>query len=391
MSKLVHNNDIPIANAFVMNDIQLATIEPVNTISTPSIHSHESSEHLVNFPKGLKEIIRQSAEECDTRYWVVDNSTSMTNLDGKSILYKNGLYTHRTVSRFEELCETLLWHGQMATELNACTEFHLLNKPFNFPSKKVVVTGSSGLSELKTLCKTAPSGSTPLCATIREIIADIRKKSAILRAENKKVSVVIATDGESSDGDITPVLKELTELPCMCVIIRLCTDDHRIHDYWNNIDRIVELDLDVLDDLSGECEQVTLKNPWLTYCEPLQRVREWGTSLKVFDFLDERRLSLSEIGQFVKYLTGNTDLLLDPYDNKEVFIDAIKHDIIDLLHVYNPDKKRLLSWIDFTMLDQKSQPQMHQSQLSNTNTSSSSICEHISIIFIGILFIWCII
>jgi len=402
MSNFVNNNDIPIANIVVMNDIQLGTIEPTTSVYSQDVsespskindvqHQVVPSSNLINFPRGLKEIINQSADECETRYWVVDNSTSMTIQDGKSMLYKDGNYIHRNVSRFEELCETLMWHGRMAEELNARTEFHLLNKPYNFTSKKVVIDGSTGLNELERLCKTRPSGSTPLCATIREIIADIRKKSAVLRAENKKVSVVIATDGESSDGQIAPVLRELSNLPCMCVIIRLCTDDSSIQEYWDKIDEIVELDLDVLDDLSGECEQINLKNPWLTYCEQLQRVREWGTSLKLFDFLDERRLALSEIGQFVNHISGSNSLLPDPFDNKEIFIDAIKHDVMDLSHVYNPVKKRHLSWIDFTMLDQESISPIQSSvnntewrhpRLTNRNTSFYNIYDYINIIFI---------
>jgi hypothetical protein len=47
--------------------------------------------------------------------------------------------------------------------------------------------------------------------------------------------VVIATDGESSDGDIVTAMKPLKQLPCW-VVIRLCTDQDSIVDYWNNID-----------------------------------------------------------------------------------------------------------------------------------------------------------
>lgn len=283
MSKLYKDiNDLPVANAILSNVIQAEVI-------LADCRTHiDTDDLLVSFPPGLKKIIEDSSEACATRYWIVDNSSSMMIPDGKIIQYKNGKYIHRNVSRYQELIETLKWHGRMATKLNAKTVFYALNKPNSFTTNRIEVTNSSGLDELYRLCNTSPSGNTPLCATLREVITDIRKNSASLCATNKKVTVIVATDGESSDGDIAPVLEELKSLPCMCVIIRLCTDDDRIQSYWNAIDNIVELELDVLDDHIGEAEQICKYNSWLTYSQEIQRVREWGTSEKLFDLLDER-------------------------------------------------------------------------------------------------------
>jgi precorrin-6B methylase 1 len=57
-----------------------------------------------------------------------------------------------------------------------------------------------------------------------------------LRANQQKVAVIIATDGESSDGDIATAMAPLAQLPAW-VVIRLCTDDEKIINYWNNIDQ----------------------------------------------------------------------------------------------------------------------------------------------------------
>eukprot|EP01034_Spumella_vulgaris_P015571 gene15571-19896_t len=70
---------------------------------------------------------------------------------------------------------------------------------------------------------------------------------------NQKALVVIATDGEASDGEVAEAMRPLKDLPVWA---------KEIHAY----------------------------NPWLTYGEPLQRLREFGCSVKELDLLDERRL-----------------------------------------------------------------------------------------------------
>jgi hypothetical protein len=136
----------------------------------------------------------------------------------------------------------------------------------------------------------------------------------LLRSNGQRAVVVIATDGESSDGDIaaamTPLRVSLSlslsallcpvltspgqDLPAW-VVIRLCTDSESIVDYWNNIDQQLELEMDILDDLTGEAGEVTSNNKWLTYAEPLHRLREWGIHLKEMDLLDEAVLAKEQM------------------------------------------------------------------------------------------------
>lgn len=52
---------------------------------------------------------------------------------------------------------------------------------------------------------------------------------------------------------------------------RLSTSDEKIVQYWNEIDsRLEYLELEVLDDVFGEADEVTKKNPWLTYTDSIQ-------------------------------------------------------------------------------------------------------------------------
>lgn len=313
-----------------------------NTI-VPAVAINENiDDPLTDFEPGLRKVIEDSSNIIDTRYWVVDNSGSMLLLDGSIIDYKNGENIHRKVSRFDELCDTIKTQAKIAAKLHAKTVFYPLNKPYNFNMDKIEVVDEIGLFQLNQFCDTTyPNGLTPLCATLTKIIEDIRSKSDDLRLSNKKVIVVIATDGESSDGNIAVILNQLKSLPCESVIIRLCTDDNYIKDYWNSVDKELELDLDVIDDLYGEAAQIHKVNPWLTYTSNIQTCREWGTCIKLFDLLDERTFSISEIYFFSGIILGSSANLLNPNICQDEFISSLNIQINKLNKVYNPLTKKL--------------------------------------------------
>ena len=94
--------------------------------------------------------------------------------------------------------------------------------------------------------------------------------------------------------------------------------------YWNNIDSVIELNMDILDDPLGEAKEIhrfervyrfkywylscasspspsicnTIShsvNSWLTYGEPLHRLREFGITLKEMDVIDEKPLSMEQM------------------------------------------------------------------------------------------------
>ena len=139
-----------------------------------------------------------------------------------------------------------------------------------------------------------PAGQTPLCHHVRCVVEAIEALAPTLRAQGKKAAVIIATDGESSDGNITEALRPLHTLP-VWVVLRLCTNDAKIVEYWNNIDKELELEMDVIDDLVEDAEQVHKVNPWLIYGDELHRLREFGASFKELDLIDESSLGSEQM------------------------------------------------------------------------------------------------
>ena len=166
------------------------------------------------------------------------------------------------------------------------------------------------LSQLEGYFNNSPGGRTPLCRHITEVTQEIRAIEETLRSNGQKAVIVIATDGESSDGDLITAMKPLQHLP-VWVVIRLCTDEDAVVNYWNDIDGQLELDIDVLDDFCAEATEVHENNKWLTYGLPLQRLREFGTTLKEIDLLDESRLTSEQIRSMVSIILGGNKENLD--------------------------------------------------------------------------------
>jgi hypothetical protein len=208
-----------------------------------------------------------------------------------------------TCTRWAELSESLRFHLSLAQEGVFPSEFRLLNGAApvmvgvdrkSARPKQDMSEGVTNLQRLHTAFDESPSGQTPLCWHIKDVIKNIEPIADRLRLASQKIAIIIATDGEPTDGDLVETLRPLQSLP-VWLIVRLCTDDERIVNYWNNVDTQLELDMDVIDDLFRESEGVAAVNKWLTYSEPLHRLREFGITVKEFDLLDESQLTGDQI------------------------------------------------------------------------------------------------
>jgi len=208
-------------------------------------------------------------------------------------------------SRWTELAECLNFHADLAHHAGAPTEFRLLN---GGPPVRIGFTSSIAgkqqsprsqqrqLDKFKVKLKDAPFGQTPLCRHLTEVIAQITSVADELRQKGQLACLVIASDGEATDSKLTKVMKQLKDLP-VWVVVRLCTNDPVIIRYWNEIDQELELNMDVVDDYHGEGMEIKKLNPWLTYGEPLHRIREFGVHIKELDLLDEQECQIAQVRQ----------------------------------------------------------------------------------------------
>jgi len=198
-----------------------------------------------------------------------------------------------TCSRWTELTETLRFLAHLASSSNSPTEFRFLNggHPLGVGFGN---DNDNNLEQFLLAIERSPTGGTPLCLHLSDLTKTINNIQKQLRENNQKVMVVICTDGEASDGSIDEFLRPLQSMPVQ-ILLKLCTDNEKVVKYWNNIDEVLELNMDVLDDLASEAKEVTYYNPWLTYGEPLHHLRMFGIAIKEFDLLDETPLTMEQM------------------------------------------------------------------------------------------------
>ena len=266
--------------------------------------------------------------------WIVDNSSSMKMNDGRKLINTKSRYDVRVqqCTRWEELCETITYHSQLSALLELPTKFVLLNPP----TTTTTTTTTTGCSEkttrqefsiaergpewipddledlIENFNRIEPSGVTPLTDHLRRVYDSL----VYLSDSGTKVVVVVATDGKPTDpsGFSSPEVDRDFELAlrkvqsrASFVVIRLCTNDDRVIQYYQRLDEQLELQLEVLDDYLDEAKEVFSLNPWLTYSLSLHRCREAGFSgiipqFRVLDWLDERPLSREEIVHVMQIL-----------------------------------------------------------------------------------------
>jgi len=250
------------------------------------------------------------------------------------------------------------FQASLAEAAQTSVQFRFLN---DFPP---ITIGNGNDEAAKAMLHQAltqgPSGRTPLCRHVNEIAKEVKENAETLRSNGQLAVLVIATDGESSDGDVAAALAQLKDLP-IWVIIRLCTEEDNICEYWDRVDEQLEIRLDIISDYMQEGKQITTANPWLTYGEPLHRMREFGMIMKEMDMLDESLLGTDEMYAMCKAILGRgpqgTDAPLpDPSNGFDMFYSALKQANAREPETWDPVTRGGREWIHASTVSRKYNP-----------------------------------
>jgi len=359
--------------------VSLAMPVPVQpSFRTQNVMTETALEQLQSqgYPRGLAQELGNTVATYPLRFWIVDNSGSMRTSDGHELRGGGGGGPSQgnimvvPCTRWTELQGAVEYHAELAGLISACTVFRFLNDPGATvgPQECSVADPSSTTpidrdvsNTIAVVRKAEPAGVTPLTFHLTVIRSRIEAVESVLRAQGQKAVVVIATDGLPSDDSgrsnqqvkdqFVQSLRELQKLP-VWVVIRLCTDDDTVVDYYNDLDRILELPLEVIDDFLGEAAEIHQANRWLNYALPLHRCREMGYQHRIFDLLDERLLNKDELREFLTLLFGDSALRNAPdiHANWKGFCSVLENVVKAEAQEWNPHTKKRGPWIDMKQL-----------------------------------------
>ena len=345
--------DIPVAVPYP-GDYTSSTQEQHSTIPLrdPTLSSDQIKALIEEqgYTKGLCKALSESISDFALRIWVIDNSGSMANNDGQKLISDSRSEGLRSIqcTRWNEIQETVEYHSQMAALMKAPTIFRLLNDPGPNVGPQVCSIAETRSDDnggdmiekdlnlvRSIMAKAHPTGATPLITHINEIREQVEALEPMLRRDGRRVAIILATDGLPTNPpgfkignereNFTAAMKSLEGLP-VWIVIRLCTDSEHIVNYYNDLDKQMELSIEVLDNYTDEAMEMFRSNPWLNYTLQLHRMREMGLQKRLFDVLDERPLTLSELHDYCIMVFGE-DALMDvpsPERNFKEFCKAIK-------------------------------------------------------------------
>jgi len=363
------------------NDVYVQPIPiPVPIASSPQFKTHSGTlderqtSELVSqgYTSGMTKAIGNCVNTFPLRIWLVDNSGSMATSDGNRMVNaKNGELKSVSCTRWKEIQETVDYHVHLSALLRAPTTFRLLNNPgqcagqqiFSVADKGDWMIPSDAEIARNTMNNAYPSGVTPLSKHIYEIREQVVLMAPNLNAQGCKVTIVLATDGLPTDSrgtggkieqmNFLEAMRSLEGLP-VWIVIRLCTDNDAVVEFYNDLDRQLELSVEVLDNFTSEAEETYKKNKWINYTLPLHRIREMGFQHRIFDLLDERALTLSELRDFCILLFGvdQFDGVPDPEIDFKGFIRAINTMMKKEKKQWNTVKNKLKPLLDLEKMSE---------------------------------------
>ena len=325
------------------------------------------------FPAGLYGMLQSSVQAFPIRFVVVDNIGSMNSGDGSRLMKDSqGNFKVLRATRWQELCDTLISLSEISTSLGARTDFHLLNPgtssatPPGGGQYLSLCTDAYGFvtaagatvdhAQLSAFFKgLSPTGTTPLAESLHQIINTINPVAEKMRHNGQKAVVVIATDGLPNDKNaFLRALQQLQALPVF-PIVRLCTNDDNVVQYYSDLDKSLEHPLEVLDDEAGEAQEIRAVNPWLTYGQPLHLAREFGLHDKLYDILDEQPLLPSQAKQLIERLLGCAELP-EPELEPAAFVSAVERALGSQPKVFDLNMNRKDNWVKPEMLKRMLNP-----------------------------------
>lgn len=241
---------------------------------------------LKGFTQEMVDFMRTELAVCRYRFYIGDDSGSMGKTDGQKFDGKR----NEQCSRFQEMLQGLKEAFQICSRSGIESSFISLNN-----GSVEIKNGGNGnfINDDAAFAKEfySEGGGTPLNKTLTALLSKIK-----LLPNTEKKKLVLYSDGEPSDGDITNVIKEIQSYNTS-ITIRLCTNEKNVVDYWERIDKVLEIRLDIIESYTEERDAIKKINKDLKYEWSIHRLRQFGLINNDFDRLDEAKLTRDQIAR----------------------------------------------------------------------------------------------
>ena len=204
--------------------------------------------------------------------------------------------------------------------------------------------------------KFEPGGSPSISQDIAKICRSIRLISEHLDRDSNMAHITIATDCAPRDEDgnggdavnqaFVESLRSLENLPVR-LVIRLCTSEEEVVEFYNSLVSLHNLPIDVLQDFVSEAKKVRHINKWLNYGIGLHRCRQLGFRDHYFDLLTQRQLTVEELKYFCSHLFDEKSIEgIDTSLNFNKFWKRVKEIVEHERNPMDPVRGKLQPWID---------------------------------------------
>lgn len=298
-------------------------------------------------PPQLAQVLAEEDHSIALRVYILDDSGSMNAGDGSILEHdpRTGHFAVRRASRWDELKHMTMEQARWNAKIGVPSEFLMLNAPNPMNPKEgtdlVRIDAQTGSTDVQVanlqafLERQSPRHSTPLTQSLQNLRKRLHATAPELREKGRKLMLILVTDGvpNGSKAEFVAAIRLLgNELP-VHIVVRLCTNEENVSEFYDEVDKELELSLDILDDFQGEAKNIYYYNPWLTYPHILHTVREAGSLSKLLDFIDERALTPMEVGlcaQLLLRVEGQTKYPWQP----EELLQAVEKDLASAPSVF---------------------------------------------------------
>ena len=292
--------------------------------SSPNIENNEVVGDIDNDSGTQLFKIRLSSErtnetikdKCNDAYYVIDNSISMGEPDGK--IFKtndDGIISSLFgVSRWDEAVQKVLQIATYNINRNMKATYYLLNPKARYwkedidyifidPERKEETKNNMIFLKNILLDKVQIRGSTPLDEITNNLYKELSRNHSL--SIGHSINYNIITDGcPNSRYSFEMSIKKLAKRFPVFLTINLCTEDDSVVGYYNELDITIGTELsgmDVIDDLKSESyEIVNAGNIVVAYSEEIHICRMSGCFSVVADIMDEEAMSVYHTNKLVK-------------------------------------------------------------------------------------------